>query len=450
MKKIIFFILVSFTIYACVEEVALPVVVDFSTEIVNQDYTVPVKVKIVNDTEGADTYSWTFEGGEPNSSSNRNPGIITYNQEGSYTITLEASNRDGSIDTKTQEITVKPTVLIDFNAEIVENNFSPVEVKLNNKTQGATSFQWFFQGGNPETSTEQHPQNVTFATPGKHTIRLKVSNGEENYTQEKIIEVAPYLTADFEYSVAFEDDDYQVPVNVSFTNKSVSATDYSWTFNGATITSSLEENPEIEIQTPGTHTIQLRASNGKEEKIVSKTITVYENTNLRSFENIKLGINTAHKQNFIGAFFSTKTRKVYTDNEVDDETGGKIDIVFFGLNESFSYNKFVSPHQATSLAFSTIPNAQTTQLINKQESCSCGTLLSVTDFNSMTNDEVLVELTIDETDEGLKEFDNTIVPRIIPFKTSDSRKGAIKIRQFVKDGVNSYIIVDIKVQKETK
>ncbi|MDP2542096.1 PKD domain-containing protein [Tenacibaculum discolor] len=450
MRKVLFFIIILLGLYACVNEVALPVTVDFSTEIVNQDYTVPVKVKITNDTEGADTYNWTFEGGEPNSSSSRNPGVITYNTEGEYLITLEASNRDGSVDVKTQKVTVKPTVLTNFDVEVLENNYSPVEVKITNKTVGATTFEWFFEGGNPETSTEEHPQNVIFTTSGEHTIRLKVSNGEEIYTQEKKIEVAPYLVANFDYDVAFEDDDYQVPVKVTLTNKSVSSTSYDWTFEGANITNSSAVNPEIEIQTPGTHTLQLKASNGKQEKVFSKTITVYENTNLRSLENVKLGINTAHKENAIGAFFSTKTRKVYTKSEVTNETGKDIDLVFFGLNESFSYNKFVSPDQASTVAFSSIPNAQTTQLINKQESCSCSTSLSVTDFNSMTNDELLVGLTIDETNEGLKEFNDTITPRIIPFKISDNRKGAIKIKQFVKDGTNSYIVVDIKVQKEAK
>lgn len=450
MRKSLFFIITLLGICACVNEVALPVIVDFNTEIVNQDYTVPVKVKILNDTEGADTYKWTFKGGEPSSSSSKNPGIITYNTEGEYLITLEASNRDGSVDVKTQKITVKPTVLIDFDVEVLENNYSPVEVKLTNKTKGATSFEWFFQGGTPETSSKEYPENITFTTPGEHTIILKVSNGEESYTQEKTIEVAPYLTANFEYSVAFEDDDYQVPVKVTLTNKSISATNYNWTFEGANITSSLEENPEIEIQTPGTHTLQLKASNGKQEKVFSKTITVYENTNLRSLENVKLGINTAHKENAIGAFFSTKIRKVYTKSEVTNETGKDIDLVFFGLNETFSYNKFVSPDQASTVAFSSIPNAQNTQLINKQESCNCSTHLSVSEFDSMVNDQLLVALTLDETDEGLKEFDNTIVPRIIPFKTSDNRKGAIKIKQFVKDGTNSYIVVDIKVQKEAK
>ena len=45
-------------------------------------------------------------------------------------------------------------------------------------------------------------------------------------------------------------------------------------------------------------------------------------------------------------------------------------------------------------------------------------------------------------------FNNSVLPRIIPFKTQDNRKGLIKIKEFVADGLNSYIIIDIKVQKQ--
>lgn len=448
MKKILAYILVVISFFACVEEVALPVVVDFSTEIVNNDKTVPVKVKITNNTEGADTYNWTFEGGTPNSSTSRNPGVITYEQEGEYLIKLEASNRDRSVNVKEEKVIVKAAVNIGFNVEIIKDNYSPVEVKLTNTTTGATSYDWFFEGGNLNTSTKQHPGNVVFTSPGEHKIRLKVSNGEEEYTLEKKIEVLPLLQASFDYAVSFEDDDYQVPVKVSLQNKSISATNYNWTFEGATINSSSEENPEIEFLTPGTYSIQLKASNGKDEKTISKTITVYENTNLRVFENVKLGINTAHKNNQIGAYFSTITRQVYTQSQLTEEVGSKIDIVFFGLNENFTFNQFVSPDNATSIAFDAIPNATKTKLVNKQESCACATSLSIVDFDNATNDTILKTLVVEETTEGLKEFDDSIKPRIVVFETVDKRKGAIKIKEYVKDGANSYIVVDIKVQKE--
>ena len=448
MKKIIAYLLIVLGFFSCVNEVALPVEVNFSIEVVNNDKTAPVKVKIINDTDGADTYNWTFEGGTPASSTNKNPGIITYEQEGEYVIKLEASNRDGNSDTKEEKIVVKPAVNIGFEIEIIKDNYSPVEIKITNTTVGAISYDWFFEGGTPNTSSKQHPENIMFTSPGEHKIRLKVSNGEEEYILEKKIEVLPFLVANFDYSVSFEDDDYQVPVKVSLENKSISTTNYNWTFEGATITSSIEENPEIEFLTPGTYSIQLKASNGKDEKTISKVITVYENTNLRTFENIKLGINTSHKNNQIGAYFSSLTRQVYTQNQLTNEVGSKIDIVFFGLNENFTFNKFISPHQATNVSFSAIPNATTTRLINKQEACNCSTSLSVNEFDAMTNDAVLQNLVVEETSQGLEEFDNTVIPRVIVFETSDKRKGAIKIKEFVKNGANSHIVVDIKVQKE--
>lgn len=450
MKRVIFFIIVLFSVLACVNEVALPVVTNFRTEIVQNDKTVPVKVKIINTTDGADTYKWTFNGGIPATSDAKNPGVITYEKEGEYILKLEASNRDGSVDIKEEKIVVKPAVNIDFKVEVLENNFSPVTVKLINTTTGATTYDWFFQGGLPNTSKKQHPENIVFTSAGKHKIILKVSNGEEEYVLEKEIEVAPLLKANFEYSVPFEDDDYQVPVKVSFKNKSVSATAYQWTFEGANITQSTNENPEIILENPGIYNLKLKASNSKNEKIVSKTITVYENTNLRIFKDIKLGINTSHKNNNIGAYFSTVTRKVYTQNEITSEIGKDIDIVFFGLNESFTFNKFISPDKAQTLAFEEIPNAIATKLINKQESCNCSTSVSVANFDAMQNDTFLKNLNVNETEEGLKEFDSLIKPRIIVFETADKRKGAIKIKEFVKDGLNSYIIVDIKVQKEAK
>ncbi|WP_237275722.1 PKD domain-containing protein [Tenacibaculum ovolyticum] len=448
MKKTIFFIVILFSIYACVNEVALPVIATFSTEIVANDKTVPVKVKIINSTEGADTYSWTFNGASPATSSNRNPGTITYDKEGTYIVKLEASNRDGSIDVKEETIKVNSAINIGFETQVVENNFSPVKIKITNTTVGATTYDWFFEGGVPSTSTKQHPEDIVFTTPGTHNIRLKVSNGDEEYTLEKTIEVAPLLSANFEYTVAFEDDDYQVPVKVTLDNKSISATNYQWTFEGANATASSAENPEIIFNTAGTYTMQLKALNSKNEKTISKTITVYENTNLRTFTNIKLGINTAHKNNHIGAYFSTQTRKVYTQSEVTNTIGSKIDIAFFGLNETFNFNKFISPSKVQELVFSAIPNATITKLINKQESCGCAASASVTNFNAMMNDGLLTSLNVDETAGGLTEFDNVEKPRIVIFETADKRKGVIKINEFVKDGANSYIVIDIKVQKE--
>ncbi|WP_440880851.1 PKD domain-containing protein [Tenacibaculum sp. C7A-26P2] len=450
MKRIVILLTLISAVFACIDEVALPVKTAFTHTILNNDLTAPVSVKLANSTTGADTYKWTFQGGKPNNSNRKNPGVIVYDEPGEFVIKLEASNRDGSVDIQTDTISINPTIHLDFDVQVIENNFSPVEIAITNNTTGAFFFDWFFQGGSLQTSREQHPSTIVFTTPGEHTIRLRAGNGSEVHTLEKTVEVFPYLEANFDYSVVTEDDDFQIPVKVSLTNRSISATQFNWTFEGATINSSTDENMEITLVTPGTHAIKLKASNSKQEKEIVKTISVYENTNIRTFENLKLGINTAHNNGNIGAFFSAADRKVYTKNEVTDAIGSKIDIVYFGLNDSFTFNKFVSPDKAQSTAFSVIPNSGTTKIINSQEHCNCQTSMSVLEFDTLRNDVFFQNTTIHETAAGHQEFSEVGLPRIVLFETADQRKGAIKIKEFVKQGVNSYIVVDIKIQKEAK
>lgn len=45
-------------------------------------------------------------------------------------------------------------------------------------------------------------------------------------------------------------------------------------------------------------------------------------------------------------------------------------------------------------------------------------------------------------------FTGNDVPHLVLFETGDYRKGVIKIKQFVQAGSNSYILADVKIQKE--
>jgi hypothetical protein len=42
------------------------------------------------------------------------------------------------------------------------------------------------------------------------------------------------------------------------------------------------------------------------------------------------------------------------------------------------------------------------------------------------------------------------VPRIVLFETADGRKGAVKIKAFVSEQMQSYVLTDIKFQKEKR
>ncbi|WP_417443576.1 PKD domain-containing protein [Joostella sp.] len=437
-------------ISSCTKEQAIPVEVDYDVIVLNEDYSTPVQVKISNKTTGADAYEWTFDGSTSNTmNTSRNPGTIVYEKGGDYLIKLEATNQDGEMGEKSVPITIFDGIDLSFDTEIIKDSFSPVEVKLTNNTIGATSYKWTFDGGTPEESSERHPENIIFTEPGKHIILLEASTGFESNSQQQTITVAPYLEADFDWDVAFEDDDYQAPVTLTMVNNSISATGYQWIFEGGLPQTSTEEAPTVTFDTSGIHSITLKATNGKETKEITKTVEVSLNTNIRAFKDVKLGINTAHNGDNIGAFFSTKNRKVYSQGEVSSEIGEDIEIVFFGLDEAFSFNKFISPDKVVGeTSFAPIPNAQATKFINSQENCGCGTSLSVAEFDAMEDDGLLKNLIIEETNGGSQHFTAELQPRIILFQTADGRKGAIKVKEFKNEGSNSYILIDIKTQKE--
>jgi hypothetical protein len=190
--------------------------------------------------------------------------------------------------------------------------------------------------------------------------------------------------------------------------------------------------------------LQLRAINDKESKIVQKQITVYEDKNLLSFTNIKLGINTAHTN--IGCFFSSILGRTLSKNEINPTTGSLIDFAFFGLDQTFTYNQFISPNKVQQAAFEAIPNAIYTKVINSQE--LVGVQLSPTSFDAIADGKDFANLNITETAKGMTPFDKSLSNRIVLFQTSDGRKGAIKIVNYIINGRESYIIVNIKIQKK--
>lgn len=445
-KALLLFVFIAIT--SCYQETSIAVEGDFTTSYINAKESVPVILKIDSKITGADTYEWTFEGGSPSTSNLKNPGEILYDKQGTYTIKLRASNADGESKEISKTVLIRDGINIDFTSEIVKSNYSPVEVVLINNTAGeGLTYAWDFQDGMPANFTGKTPPNVVFTTPGEHIITLTVSNGFETQKVTKTITVAPLLVSLFSHEPKFENDDYESPVTVNFINKSISATKYKWIFEGGNPSISTEENPSVMFTSIGVHEVTLEASNDKSNQIFKSTITVQPDTNLRLLTNIKLGINSAHNSNNIGAMFSTITRQVYKANEINDENSSLIDIAFQGLNSNLTYNKFISPDQVNNYGFLALKNAQSTVFVNSQNLCNCGLNFTEAQFDAMVNDNPIKSLNISYSAAGEQQFGLTY-PRIVLFKTQDGRKGAIKIKDMVKNGTSSYILCDIKIQKQ--
>lgn len=430
---------------SCYQEQEIPVVIDFDYAVTGGSYTVPVTLAITNRTTGADFYTWTFEGAAPASSRDKQPGAIVYDKAGTYTIRLEAWN-DTQRDVREIAVLLDSAVTVDFSATVQVNDFAPATVAVQNNTRGASTYAWTFEGGEPATSAEANPGDIHFSTPGDHRITLVVTNGRESFESSQVVTLKPALATGFAIVPAFEDQDYEAPLTATLENSTVSALRYQWTSTGGTITDATAQQPGIHFDEPGDYTVTLHAENDKDAQDIVQTIHVKPNTNLYTMTGVKLGISSAHTT--VGCFYATPLRAVLTKDAVTAANGGQIDLVFFAINASFTYCRFLSPDSAAKFTFPAIPGAKHTYIINTQE--TSGLSLSESAFDAMTDDAPLTTLDIRAHQNGTEFFTAAQGPRVVLFETADGRRGAMRITTFATAAAPAYIQADIKVQKQAR
>lgn len=151
-------------------------------------------VNFTNTTTGYQaTREWTFEGGNPATSSDENPRVM-YSTPGTYAVKLKvtnACNENEKVETAYITVTEAQTIeapVADFGFVVSqqENGFA---VQFNDlSTNLPTSWSWTFEGGEPATSNDQNPQ-VTYASEGDFRVTLTVTNEAGSDTKTQSISV---------------------------------------------------------------------------------------------------------------------------------------------------------------------------------------------------------------------------------------------------------------------
>jgi PKD repeat protein len=135
----------------------------------------------------ATSWSWSFSGGTPSSSTSQNPSV-TYNTAGTYAVTLTATNAVGTdVETKTGFITVNDVVVTpvaDFSASATSVSEGGTVSFTDLSANEPTSWSWTFAGGTPSSSTAQNP-TVTYATAGTYDVTLVATNSAGSDTEVK-------------------------------------------------------------------------------------------------------------------------------------------------------------------------------------------------------------------------------------------------------------------------
>ncbi len=214
-------------------------------------------------------WRWTF--GDGNTSTEKNP-VHTYNKSGRYTVTLTASNSNGSdVLTKSSNIVVSSVLaapVTSFSASPTSGK-APLTVDFTDQSTGLpTSWKWTFGDGN--NSTEKNPVHK-YNKSGLYSVTLTASNanGSNALTKKSYIAVSGVLNTPAT-SFSASSTSGKVPLNVSFTDQSTgSPTAWTWTFGDGN--TSTEKNPVHTYNKSGLYSVTLTASNANGSNVLTKT-----------------------------------------------------------------------------------------------------------------------------------------------------------------------------------
>jgi PKD repeat protein len=236
-------------------------------------------------------WNWSFGDDSLENATEQNP-VHTYINAGTYTVSLNATNADGS-DTQTREeyitanpITVQPGLpaaappVADFFG-IPTTGIAPLTVTFSDLTTNTPSFwNWSFGDDSLENATDQNPVH-TYDKPGTYSVSLNATNadGSDSQTRGEYIKVNPVAVPLAPPVTDFSGNPTSgvAPLTVTFSDLSTNTpTSWNWSFSDDSLENATEQNPVHTYAYPGTYPVSLNASNadGSDTKVWSDYITV--------------------------------------------------------------------------------------------------------------------------------------------------------------------------------
>ncbi|NLA24737.1 MAG: PKD domain-containing protein [Bacteroidales bacterium] len=260
-------------------------------------------------TNNPTSWSWSFQGGSPSSSSQKNPSVV-YNSPGTYNVSLTVTNAYGN-----NSITKNGYIIVNEqtgNAPVAQFTGSPTTINAggtvnftDQSTNNPTSWSWSFQGGSPSSSTQKNP-SVVYNSPGTYNVSLTVTNayGNNSITKNGYIIVNEQTGNTPVAQFTGNPTTLEVGGTVNFTDQSTNnPTSWSWSFQGGTPSSSTQKNPSVVYNSPGTYNVSLTVTNAHGNNSVTRNeyITVNQpagNAPVANFSASSTWITVGESVNF--------------------------------------------------------------------------------------------------------------------------------------------------------
>ena len=207
------------------------------------------------------SYSWNIVGGNPATSSVRNP-VTTIANPGTSQITLTVNTTRGCTNTVQQNVTIREVPVASFTStsvcfgqQLTTQNTSTISA-----SGGTLTYVWSFPGGTPSTSSSVSPV-VSFATADTFPVVLIANsmNGcADTITQNAIVHSQPIAGFTTPRVCAGAAGQFR---NTSHVVSGDTTLSFSWTLPGGTPTYSTAANPSITFNALDTTDVLLIAMN---------------------------------------------------------------------------------------------------------------------------------------------------------------------------------------------
>ncbi len=238
---------------------------------------VPLIVQFTNMSTNGVSYKWSFPGGIPSSSTQKDP-IIIYTNPGAFNVELEVQNP--KCTTKVEKIAFmlprdKPRQ-VSFTSYSDPNSN---EVEFTAYADRADIFRWKFPDG---TSDEGQIVYHTFPKEGTFEVELCVSNDCGETCRKQKFDNYYIPLADFE----IDTNRGCAPKTIKFFDRSTSnAIAWTWSFPGGTPNGSFVQNPTVKYTRPGKYSVKLTVNSKKNNAFIMKdTIITIDSLPLAQFD----------------------------------------------------------------------------------------------------------------------------------------------------------------------